>query len=202
MPSYLQPTYSGLRYAVASAQPDSLRSLMHGLIQNRNTTTADLERFVDHQNFTDRKAVGVALFKLQGEGLINSTEEPDNTSEGPLDDALTEALGQVSSDGKGILAGHDGMVIAYSGTTATIAKELAAVGTSMLPMGDRISDDGFDEVTHPWEITVNNNGAKVTFMRLNIGSRTFLLASGEIDSEAIGFQNLASLLIQRYLTSL
>lgn len=202
MPSYLQPTYSGLRYAVASAQPDSLRSLMHGLIQNRNTTTADLERFVDRQNFADRKAVGVALFKLQGEGLINSAEEPDNTSDGPLDDALTEALGQLSPDGKGVLAGHDGMVIAYNGVTTSMAKELAAAGTSILPMGDRISEDSIDEDIHPWEITVNKNGFKVTFMRLNVGNQTFLLASGEIDNKATGFQDLVSLLIQRYLTSI
>jgi hypothetical protein len=202
MPSYLQPTYSGLRYAVASAQPDSLRALMHGLIQNQNTTTADLERFVDQQNFVDRKAVGVALYKLQGKGLINSTEEPENTFAGPLDDALTETLGQLSPDGKGVLAGHDGLVIAYSGVTDMMARELAAAGTNMLPMGDRISEDDIDEVVHPWEITMNKNGFKVTFTRLNIGKQTFLLASGEIDSNAVGFQSLVSLLLQRYLTNI
>lgn len=202
MPSYLQPTFSGLQYAVASAQPDSLRSLMHGLILNRNTTTADLEMFVDQRNFANRKAVGVALYKLQGEGLINSAEEPDKTPAGPLDDALAEALGQISSDGKGVLAGEDGMVVAYSGVTVELARELAAAGSNILPMGDRISDEDIDEVTHPWEITVNKKGSKVTFMRLNIGQRIFLLACGEIDSEAKGFQHLVSLLIQRYLANL
>lgn len=199
MANYLHPTYPGLRYAVASPQQDSLRCLLHGLIQHPNTTTSDLDRFVDQDNFGSRKDVGVALFKLQGKGLIGSYEDTTNIPTEDLDEALQRALGRVSIDGNGMLAEQDGFVVAYTGYSKDMAQELAASGTNMLPMGERLSDD--EESGEPWEITVTRKGAKVTFMRLNAGGRTFLLASGEIDENAAGFRDIVTLLIQRYLAN-
>lgn len=202
MQNYLRPTHAGVRFAVASLQQDSLRFLLCRLISCQNSTTADLEQFIDQQHFDSRKAVGVALYKLQGLGLIASTEQPIEQRDHAFDDAMAHALARLSADGCGVLAEHDGLVVAYSGFRRELAMELAAAGTNMLPMGARITDDHDEDNSQPWEITVNKKGRKITFMRLHIGQRTLLLASGEIDDRSDGFRQLITLLMTRYLANL
>lgn len=203
MADYLVPTDNGARYTVAEAHLNPLRALLYGIIQSAGITTNDLEQFIDDQLFGSRKAVAAALYKLQGLGLIYTQESPVVLPQAAAIESLEHFLGQISSEGKALLADRNGFVMASHGFKNEAARELAAVGTDMTPMGARISGEMEQDVNAEqeiWELTINRKGDKITFMRLFIGSLPFLVAiGGQLNTKPNVFLQLMAILINRYL---
>lgn len=204
MADYLIPTDSGARYAVAAAQLNPLRALLYAMIQSPSITTSDLQQFIDDHLLDSRKAVAAVLYKLQRLGLISSEESPIELPQADAIGGLEQYLGQISSEGRALLADRNGFVMASHGFKNEVARELAAAGTDMTPMGERISgemeqDENAEQEI--WELSVNRKGDKITFMRLYIGPLPFLVViGGQLDTKPNVFLQLMAILIHRYIS--
>ena len=134
---HIIPTPLGAYCAASNSQPDAARSLILGIMASETTQKVSVE--------TLRQYVGNAnplqlLYWMEKSKWIAGRAESETLAAQHIETDVPFLLSQLSSDGKALLADHQGFHLVNAGFTQNVAEELAIFAAGISAIQDRHSE--------------------------------------------------------------
>jgi hypothetical protein len=131
---HIIPTPLGAYCAASNPQPDAARALILGIMASEATQKVSVE--------TLRKFVGNAdplqlLYWMEKSGWIAGRAESETLAAQHIETDLPFLLSQLSSDGKALLADHQGFHLVSAGYSQEVAEELAIFAAGISAIQDK-----------------------------------------------------------------
>lgn len=200
---FLYPTPAGAYYAISGLDNDKPRRFLTRLLQQEQTPELSLEQLQHLMEFDDEEKALQQLLHCQKLGWIQGVDSVMRSPQGALEEILPGLLGQISENGKVLLADDQGFYLACSGFPHEVAEELSALSAELATVHKRRSGllvNNMGISSHAWAIVDPFGNSQIGFWPLFVGTHRFVLAiSGVPHFNQAEFVTLVWALIIRYL---
>ncbi|MGZ4959313.1 MAG: hypothetical protein ACXV7J_08675 [Methylomonas sp.] len=200
---FLYPTPAGAYYAVSGQESDKPRRFLTRLLQQDQTPELNLQQLYKLMESEDEEKVFELLLHCQKLGWVQGVDSPIKAPQAALEDTLPDLLGNISENGKVLLADDQGFYLACSGFPHEVAEEISALSAELATVHKRRSGllvNNLGIASHAWAIVDAYGNSQIGFWPMFVGSHRFVLAiSGIPHFNQAEFVTLAWALIIRYL---
>jgi hypothetical protein len=198
---YALPTPAGAYQAVSTPTADPAKRLLLGLLAEERSVRIDGPRLAQMTGLDEQDALQL-LFQLQKLALIEGYRTAPPSPSGPLELVLPKLLGQLSGDGKALLADAQGFYLACEGFPHEAAEELSALSAELSALYVRrqgLLQNNLGHTSGHWGLIDAAGNAEIGFWYLFIGNHRFtLVLSGLPQLNQSAFTQLVWCLVRRY----
>ena len=199
---YVYATPGGAYYATLSPRGEPARLFMQRLLSAPETPMLTEELLLEWSELESSEEALELAHRMQSLGFIQGLDNPVTAPSGPMDDLLPELMGNLSDDGKVVLAESRGLYIGSSGYPHETAVELAALSSELVDLRDRHSglvDSNLGLASGAWALVNASGNSEIGFWPLFYGGERFtLIAGGKPHFNCSSFVSLIWVLGQRY----
>jgi hypothetical protein len=198
---HIIPTPLGAYCAASNPQPDAARALILGIMASETTQKVSVE--------TLRKFVGDAdplqlLYWMEKSKWISGRAESETLAAQHIETDLPYLLSQLSSEGKALLADHQGFHLVSAGFTQDVAEELAIFAASISTIQDKHAELIRNKLrlgTLAMAVIDSGGNSELGCWPLYIGAQHFMLVvSGIPKFDQQAYLHLIWALCKRYNT--
>ena len=134
---HIIPTPLGAYSAASNPQPDAARSLILGIMANETSQKVSIEKLRQYVGNTDPLQL---LYWMEKSKWIAGRAESETLAAQHIETDVPFLLRQLSSDGKAMLADHQGFHLVNAGFTQELAEELAILAAEISTIQSKHSD--------------------------------------------------------------
>lgn len=200
---FLYPTPAGAYYAISGQENDKPRRFLTRLLQQEQTPALNLSQLRRLMETEDDQKVYELLLHCQKLGWVQGVDTPITAPQSALEDILPDLLGNITENGKVLLADDQGFYLACSGFPHEVAEELSALSAELATVHKRRSGllvNNMGIGSHAWAIVDAYGNSQIGFWPLFVGSHRFVLAiSGVPHFNQAEFVTLVWALVIRYI---
>ncbi len=131
---HIVPTPLGAYNAASSPQPDAARSLILGIMASETTQKVSVETLRQYVGDGDPLQL---LFWMEKSKWIAGRAESETLAAQHIETDVPFLLSQLSSNGKALLADHQGFHLVNAGFTQDVAEELAIFAAGISAIQDK-----------------------------------------------------------------
>ncbi len=202
---YVYPTPGGAFHATASTAQDPARRFVRALFQNDTTPRLSLDGVRNWSGLGDRDKAMNLLHHIQQLTWVQGVKTPLKCPKLPLEEMLPALLGNLTDNGKVLLAEGQGFYLAANGFPHEVAEELSALSAELANLNERRSgllSNNLGLKSGAWAITDAAGCSKIGFWPLYIAKQRFVLVlSGLPRFNRPEFVELVWTLSMRYAVS-
>lgn len=199
--AYLHPTPAGAFFAVSRTQRELPVTFLQQLLREE-TSPALTAGLIEERTQLAAPASLEFLLHLQEAGLVEGRVEPASVPRTALQTLLPGLLGQLSGEGRALLADATGMAIGSAGYSTEAVDELSALAADMVALHARHADMLDRHLRlggHGWGVVAPAGYSELACWPLRLGdSRFILLVGGEPRLNQPAFTQLAWVLGVNY----
>lgn len=201
-PYYLLPTAAGAFYAVSSQEPDTLRSLLLSLLQQKTTPKLDLDKLATSIGVHSEQQILELLHQAQTLSWIQGFNSPQKLPDSGMSKIMPKLLAPLSSIQKSLLVDWNGFPIAEHGLDDETATVLSALSVDIASVEARHAKrlrQTLGVSTQGWAAVDAYGSSRIGAWPLFVGKQRFLLVlQGEPKLNQPEFITLIWLLTERY----
>jgi hypothetical protein len=134
---HIIPTPLGAYSAISNPQPDAARSLILGILASETTQKVSIETLRQYAGDTDPLRL---LYWMEKANWIVGRAESETLATQHIETDVPYLLSQLSSDGKALLADHQGFYLVNAGFTRELAEELAILAAEISTIQSKHSE--------------------------------------------------------------
>jgi hypothetical protein len=134
---HIIPTPLGAYSAASTPEPDLARSLILGIMANEATQKVSVESLRQYVGKGDPLQL---LYWMEKSRWIAGRAESETLAAQRMETDVPFLLSQLSSDGKALLADHDGFHLVNAGFTQEVAEELAILAAEISTIQSKHSE--------------------------------------------------------------
>lgn len=177
---YLHPTPAGAYYAVSRPTRDPARIFLQRLLREAETPRLSAQLVQDWMSLNESDALEF-VYRLQSSGLIQGLPVPVAVPKDSVESLLPPLLGQLSDEGKAILAEKRGLYLGTAGYPHEASEELAALGADLASVQERhakLLHNNLRLRSDGWGMVNASGYSEVGFWPIYLGDEYFILIIG------------------------
>ncbi len=200
---YVCPTPAGAYYAVCSPEQDTTRRLLFALMAGDHTPAVNLPSLAEWTGLADPQDAMDLLHHAEQVGWIQGEPAPRRAPAGSMEAAVPGLLGQLSEDGKAVLADEQGFYLARAGFPHEAAEELSALSADLASLHRRHTGLIHGNLRLPgaaWSVVDAAGNSQLGIWPLFVGGHRFaLVLAGVPCFHLLAFADLVWALSKRYV---
>ncbi len=172
---HIIPTPLGAYCAASTPEPDAARALILGMMENETTQKVSIEMMRKYVGNSDPVQL---LYWMEKAKWIVGRAEADTLPARHIESDMPSLLNQLSSEGKALLADHEGFFLVNAGFTREVAEELAIFAAEISRVQDKYAGLVRNQLrlgTLAMAVTDSGGNSELGCWPLYIGKHHFML---------------------------
>jgi hypothetical protein len=199
---YVHPTPGGCYQAVSSPSKSPEREMIRTMLNENVTPMPTVEALKTWSGMDDDQQALSLLHRLQSLHWIQGFKQPQSCPQQALETMLPQLLSNFGSQGKALLADHQGFYLASSGFPHEVAEELSALSADLANLHERragVLQNNMSLRSSAFAVVDAAGNSQLGFWPLYIGNVRFVLViSGMPHLNHPAFVTLIWVLTRRY----